>query len=129
MKLFTILFVGAALALSASAASTQSAEAGEAVFKKCMACHAIGEGAAVRVGPPLNGIVGRKAGIWPNYSYSESNKGSGITWDEATLREYLKDPRAKVPGTKMAFAGLNKPEDIDNIIAYLKQFDMDGKKK
>ena len=94
-----------------------------------MACHAVGEGAAVKVGPPLNGIVGRKAGTWPNYSYSEANKGSGIVWDEATLREYLKDPRAKVPGTKMAFAGLNKPEDIDNIIAYLKQFDLDGKKK
>ena len=129
MKLFAVLFAGAALAVSASAASAQSVEAGEAVFKKCMACHAIGEGAAVKVGPPLNGIVGRKAGSWPNYSYSEANKGSGITWDEATLREYLKDPRAKVPGTKMAFAGLNKPDDIENIIAYLKQFDMDGKKK
>ena len=129
MKLFAVLLAGAAFALSASAASAQSVEAGETVFKKCMACHSIGEGAAIKVVPPLNGIVGRKAGTWPNYSYSEANKGSGITWDEATLHEYLKDPRAKVPGTKMAFAGLNKPEDIDNIIAYLKQFDLDGKKK
>lgn len=129
MKLYAVILAGMAFAVSASAASAQSVEAGEAVFKKCMACHSIGEGAAVKVGPPLNGIVGRKAGTWPNYSYSEANKGSGITWDEATLHEYLKDPRAKVPGTKMAFAGLNKPEDIDNIIAYLKQFDMDGKKK
>ena len=116
------------LALASSTAWAQSAEQGETVFKKCMPCHAIGEGAAVKVGPPLNGIVGRKAGSWPNYSYSEANKNSGITWDEATLREYLKDPRAKVPGTKMSFAGLPKPEDVDNLIAYLKTFDMDGKK-
>ena len=129
MKMKGLILAGLAIAGTISAASAQSVEAGEAVFKKCMACHAIGEGAAIKVGPPLNGIVGRKAGTWPNYSYSEANKGSGITWDEATLREYLKDPRAKVPGTKMSFAGLQKPDDIENIIVYLKQFDMDGKKK
>lgn len=120
----------AALGLSATAAfADPSAELGEAVFKKCMACHAIGEGAVNKVGPQLNGVVGRKSGTVEGYSYTDANKNSGLTWDEATLKDYLKDPRAKVPGTKMSFAGLQKPEDIDNIIAYLKQFGADGKKK
>jgi len=76
----------------------------------------------------LNGVVGRKAGTYPDYSYSDANKNSGITWDEATLKEYLKNPRAKVPGTKMIFPGLTKDDDITNVIAYLKQFGADGKK-
>jgi cytochrome c len=76
----------------------------------------------------LNGVVGRKAGTYPDYSYSDANKNSGLTWDEATLKEYLKDPRGKVPGTKMIFPGLPKDEDIANVIAYLKQFGADGKK-
>ena len=71
---------------------------------------------------------GRKAGTYADYSYSDANKNSGITWDEATLKEYLKNPRAKVPGTKMIFPGLTKDDDIDNVIAYLKQFGADGKK-
>ncbi len=73
-------------------------------------------------------VVGRKAGTYPGYAYSDANKNSGITWDVATLKEYLKNPRAKVPGTKMIFPGLPKDEDIDNVIAYLKQFGADGKK-
>jgi cytochrome c len=81
------------------------------------------------IGPVLNGVVGRPAGSYPGYSYSDANKTSGITWDEATLKVYLKNPRAKIPGTKMIFPGLSKEEDIDNVIAYLKQFGPDGKKK
>jgi cytochrome c len=117
-----------ALAVSSSAMA-QDAAAGEKVFIKCKACHQIGEGAKNLVGPVLNGVVGRKAGTVEGYSYSEANKGSGITWDEATLKEYLKNPKAKVPGTKMAFAGLQNEADIDNVIAYLKQFGPDGKKQ
>jgi cytochrome c len=117
-----------ALAVSTSAMA-QDAAAGEKVFIKCKACHQIGEGAKNLVGPELNGVVGRKAGTVEGYSYSEANKGSGITWDEATLKEYLKNPKAKVPGTKMAFAGLQNEADIDNVIAYLKQFGPDGKKQ
>jgi cytochrome c len=101
---------------------------GEKVFLKCKACHQIGEGAKIAVGPVLNGVVGRKAGTYPDYSYSDANKNSGITWDEATLKEYLRNPRAKVPGTKMIFPGLTRDDDIDNVIAYLKQFGADGKK-
>jgi cytochrome c len=113
---------------SIGVASAQDAALGEKVFLKCKACHQIGEGAKNAVGPVLNGIVGRKAGTYPDYSYSDANKNSGLTWDEATLKEYLKNPRAKIPGTKMIFPGLPKDEDISNVIAYLKQFGPDGKK-
>ena len=118
-----------ALAASLGAAAAQDAAAGENTFKVCKACHQIGEGAKIAVGPVLNGVVDRPAGTYPGYNYSEANKNSGLVWDEATLTVYLKDPKAKVPGTKMAFAGLKKDEDIANVIAYLKQFDADGKKK
>ena len=121
-------FVAFVLAGSVGAASAQDAALGEKVFLKCRACHQIGEGAKNAVGPVLNGVVGRKAGTYPDYSYSDANKSSGLTWDEATLKEYLKNPRAKVPGTKMIFPGLPKDEDIANVIAYLKQFGADGKK-
>ena len=120
--------LGLVLLGSLSTASAQDAALGEKVFFKCKACHQIGEGAKNAVGPVLNGIVGRKAGTYPDYSYSDANKNSGLTWDEATLKEYLKNPRAKVSGTKMIFPGLPKDEDIDNVIAYLKQFGADGKK-
>ena len=116
------------IAVSTTASLAQDAAAGEKVFNKCKACHQVGESAKNAVGPVLNGVVDRQAGTYPGFSYSDANKGSGITWTEATLKEYLKDPRAKVPGTKMAFAGLTKDEDIDNVIAFLKQFGPDGKK-
>src|SRR5215469_3115266 len=118
-----------AAAISIAPARAQDAAAGETVFIKCKACHQIGEGAKNAIGPVLNGVVGRPAGSYPGYSYSDANKTSGITWDEATLKVYLKNPRAKVPGTKMIFPGLTKEEDIDNVVAYLKQFGADGKKK
>jgi cytochrome c len=119
---------GMVLAASIGAASAQDAALGEKVFLKCRACHQIGEGAKNAVGPVLNGIVGRKAGTYADYTYTDANKNSGITWDEATLKEYLKNPRAKIPGTKMIFPGLTKDDDIANVIAYLKQFGADGKK-
>jgi cytochrome c len=122
------VFAAFVLAGSAGAASAQDAALGEKVFLKCKACHQIGENAKNAVGPVLNGVVGRKAGTYPGYSYTDANKNSGLTWDEATLKEYLKNPRAKVPGTKMIFPGLTKESDIDNVIAYLKQFGPDGKK-
>ena len=122
------VFLGLALLGSLSSASAQDAALGEKVFLKCKACHQIGEGAKNAVGPVLNGIVGRKAGTYSDYSYSDANKNSGLIWDEATLKEYLKNPRAKVPGTKMIFPGLPKDEDVANVIAYLKQFGADGKK-
>jgi cytochrome c len=118
----------AAFILPLSGAHGQDAAAGEKVFLQCRACHQVGETAKNAVGPELNGLMGRKAGSVPGYSYSEANKNSGITWDEATFREYIKDPKAKVPGTKMVFPGLKDDKRIDDLIAYLKQFDASGKK-
>ena len=99
---------------------------GEAVFQKCRVCHQIGPGAKNAVGPVLNGVVGRHSGIYPDYSYSDANKNSGIVWTVAELQTYLKNPQKVVQGTKMMFAGLQKQSDIDNVIAYLQSFDKDG---
>jgi cytochrome c len=129
MKRLELAIAFLAVVASAGAANAQDAAAGEHVFIKCKACHQIGEGAHNMVGPSLNGVVGRHSGVYPDYSYSDANKNSGLTWDEATLKDYLKNPRAKVPGTKMAFVGLSSQTDIDNVIAYLKQFGPDGKKQ
>ena len=112
----------AGLGFSAQAAMAQDAAAGEKVFLKCKVCHQIGDTAKNSVGPVLTGVVGRPAGTYPGYSYSDANKNSGLTWDEATLTVYLKNPRAKVPGTKMTFPGLPSDDDIANVIAYLKTF-------
>ncbi|GGH11529.1 cytochrome c-550 [Alsobacter metallidurans] len=127
-KFTVILAAGAALALSAGSAFAQDAAAGEKVFLKCKACHQIGEGAKNGVGPQLNGLIGRHSGAVEGYSYSEANKNSGLTWDEATFKDYIKNPKAKIPGTKMIFPGIQAQGDIDNLVAYLKQFDATGKK-
>ena len=110
-------------------AQAQDAAAGEQSFKKCLPCHAIGEGAKTKVGPQLNGIDGRKSGTAEGYSYSDANKNSGITWNEAAFKEYIKDPRAKVPGTKMIFAGIKNEKEVGDLWAYLASFGADGKKK
>jgi cytochrome c len=89
----------------------------------------MGEGAKNFVGPELNGLIGRKTGSVADYNYSDANKDSGITWDEAKLKEYLANPKGVIPGTKMIFAGLPKEGDRDNLVAYLAQFDAGGKKK
>jgi cytochrome c len=111
------------------AALAQDAEAGKASFNKCLACHAIGEDAKNKVGPELNGLDGRKAGTVPDYNYSDANKNSGITWNEANFKEYIKEPKAKVPGTKMAFAGIKNETEANNLWAYISKFDKDGKPK
>jgi cytochrome c len=123
--------VGSALAVVASAGAASAAgdaAAGEATFRVCKICHRIGEDAKNFVGPELNGVVGRKAGSVPGYNYSDAMKNSGLTWDEATLTKYLRSPREVVPGTKMAFPGMQGDQDVANVIAYLKQFGPDGKK-
>lgn len=108
------------------ALSVGDAEAGATVFKRCMACHKVGPDAKKGVGPVLNGVVGRAAATYPDYSYSTAMKNSGLIWDEATLTTYLRAPRKLVPGTKMTFSGLKKPHEIADVIAYLKQFDAQG---
>jgi cytochrome c len=115
--------------MAVSGALAQDATAGKASFNKCMACHAIGEGAKNKVGPELNGIDGRKSGTAPDYNYSDANKNSGITWNEAQFKEYIKDPKAKIPGTKMAFAGIKNEKEVNDLWAFLSQYDKDGKTK
>jgi cytochrome c len=102
------------------------AENGQTVFKKCLACHQIGPTAKNSIGPSLNGIIGRPAGIYPGYAYSEANKNSGVVWNEASLAQYLPAPKDFIPGTKMSFPGLTMPQDVADVIAYLKQFDANG---
>ena len=121
----------AALFLIAAPGIAQAGDpaAGQKAFAVCKACHQVGETAKNAVGPKLNGIVGRPAGSLEGYKYSDAMKSSGLTWDEATLTEYLKNPKAKVPGTKMAYAGLKDDTKIADIIAYLGQFGPDGKPK
>ena len=124
-------FVLASVVILASAGSAlaQDLAAGETSFKKCLPCHAVGEDAKNKVGPLLNGLEGRKSGTIEGYNYTDANKNSGITWTEAEFRDYIKDPRAKIKGTKMVFAGIKSENEVTNLWAYLKQFDATGKKK
>ena len=124
------LTVAAALiAASTAAGVAQDVQKGQTVFNVCMACHAIGPGAQNKIGPELNGLDGRKAGTVANFSYSDANKNSGIVWNEATFKDYIKDPRAKVPGTKMIFAGVKNEQQVNDLWAYISQFDADGNVK
>lgn len=110
--------------LATSHAVAQDAAAGEKVFAKCKACH-VADADTNKIGPALKGVIGRKAGIHPGYKYSKPMQEAGeagLVWDEANLTAYLHDPKALVKGTKMAFPGLKKDDEIANVIAYLKQF-------
>jgi cytochrome c len=128
-KLTLIALAVIASSAAASTALAQDAAAGKTVFNKCMACHAIGEGAQNKVGPELNGLDGRKSGTVPDYSYSNANRDSGITWNEAQFKEYIKEPKVKIPGTKMSFAGIKNEKDVNDLWAFVSQYDKDGKTK
>ena len=110
-------------------ASAQDAEAGKKVFTKCAPCHSIGPGAKNKVGPELNGLMGRKAGSVEGFKYSEPMKNSGITWDETSLDEYITDPKKKIPGNKMVFPGIKDELQRGDLIAYLASFNADGTNK
>ena len=113
--------VAAAGLVSAPAFAEGDAAKGQRVFNtQCRTCHKVEKDASSPVGPTLNGLFGRKAGTLAGFEYSDAMKNSGITWDDATLAEYLKDPKAKVPGTKMAFVGLKNPAQVEDLVAYLK---------
>lgn len=124
-----VVFVALLAVAGMGQAQAQDAAAGEKVFAVCKACHQIGENAKNVVGPELNGVIGRHSGSVAGYSYSPANKNSNLTWDEETFRKYIKDPKAMVPGTKMIFAGIKDEKKINDLVAYLKQFDANGKKK
>jgi cytochrome c len=131
MKKFTLSALVALTSMTAATtgALAQDAAAGKSSFNKCLACHAIGEGAKNKVGPELNGLDGRKSGTAEGYSYSEANKNSGITWGKDVFLEYIKEPKAKIPGTKMVFAGIKNEKEANDLWAFLAQYDKDGKTK
>lgn len=114
--------IGTALAAGVPiAALGADAAKGERVFQQCKTCHTLEKGGKNGVGPNLSGVMGRKAGALEGFSYSEAMKNAGIVWDEAQLAEYIKDPKKRIPGNKMVFVGLKRQEQIDDVIAYLKE--------
>jgi cytochrome c len=130
MKKTILTFLAAVTTLAAtSPALAQEVAAGKTSFNKCMACHAVGEGAKNKVGPELNGLDGRKSGSVAGYAYSDPNKNSGITWSKETFLDYIKDPKAKIPGTKMVFAGIKNEKEAGDLWAFLAQYSADGKTK
>jgi cytochrome c len=124
-----MIMAAALLLASAGVAGAQDLAAGATSFKKCAACHDVGPTAKNKVGPVLNGLDGRKSGTVANYNYSDANKGSGITWNEESFLDYVKDPRAKIPNTKMAFAGIKNEAEAKSLWAFIKQYDAEGKNK
>ena len=130
MRFYSSALIAATFVLSSAATvQAQDLAAGEQSFKKCLPCHAVGDGAANKVGPQLNGLEGRKTGAVSDYSYSDANKNSGLVWSQAVFKDYIANPMGKMPGTKMAFPGIKNETEIANLWAYLKQFGPDGKIK
>lgn len=115
----TLAALTAAGAAQAAGAPAGDAARGKTVFARCAACHDLNTG-AIRLGPSLKGVVGRKAGTFANFSYSAGMKGKGVTWGPDTLDQFLTAPMKYVPGTRMAFPGLSNPQDRADVIAYLK---------
>ena len=121
-----LIAAAALIAASTAAGVAQDAQKGANVFKQCEPCHSIGPGAKNKIGPELNGLDGRKAGTVANFDYSDANKKSGIVWNEANFKEYIKDPGVKIPGNKMPFPGIKNEQEVNDLWAYIKQFDANG---
>ena len=122
------IFVSALFAVPGIAAA-QDLAAGEASFRKCQACHAVGAGAKNKLGPELNGLVGRQARMAEGYQYSSAVKNAGFAWDQNSFTAFVVNPRGMIPGNKMAFAGIKDRTEIANLLAYLSHFNGDGSSK
>src|SRR5712672_352906 len=125
---FYVILTAALLAESDTAPAQDSA-ADKAVFGKCQACHAVGPGAKNKLGPELNGLAGRQASAAAGYQHSPALKSAGFTWDQSTFADFMQNPRTKVPGNKMAFAGMRDQSEIARLWAYLSHFNVDGSSK
>jgi cytochrome c len=122
VSIVTSLLLTSIVMSNAAHAQAGNAEVGEDVFKKCRACHAVGAGAENKVGPQLNGIIGRKSGTVEGFNYSDANKeagAKGLVWTEEELLKYLEAPLTYMPKNKMAFAGLKDEQDRRDVVAYL----------
>jgi len=125
----TCILAAVLVIASSGVGFAQDAAAGQMVFQRmCLPCHDAGEGARIKLGPPLNGVDGRKAGTFEGFNYSDAMKAAG-TWNEAQFKDFIKAPLQKVPGTRMAFAGLREEGEINSLWAYLGSLGPDGKKK
>lgn len=118
MKLTTIA-LSTLLALTTSAFAEGDIKKGKKVFKKCAACHTVKDGKH-KLGPSLFGIFGRTAGTVEGVKYSDAMIASGIVWDQANMREFLTKPKDYIKGTSMAFGGIKKEQQMDDLIAYMK---------
>ncbi|KAK3397320.1 cytochrome c-like domain-containing protein [Sordaria brevicollis] len=102
--------------------SAGDSKKGANLFKtRCAQCHTLEAGGGNKIGPALHGLFGRKTGSVDGYAYTDANKQKGITWDENTLFEYLENPKKYIPGTKMAFGGLKKDKDRNDLITFMKE--------
>lgn len=129
IKIAVSAFALALVATGATNAYAQDVAAGEKAYAKCRACHQVGEKARNVVGPILNGLFGRKSGTVPGYNYSKANKEANIVWTPENFAEYIRNPRAAMPGNKMAFAGIKSDKEIADLTAFLMQFNEDGTRK
>ena len=118
-----------AVTISAGTLLAQDAQKGQMVFNMCLPCHSIGPGAQTKVGPGLNGLDGRHSGSAPGFDYSDANKNSGIVWNEATFKKYIQNPQGAIPGTKMIFPGVKNEQQVNDLWAYVSQFNADGSTK
>ncbi len=114
-----LLILGLALAARPGVAADPAA--GKAVFNRCHICHTLEAGGRNGAGPNLHGLFGRKAGAVEHFAYSAALKNSGIVWDEATLEKYLHDPKQFIPGTRMAFPGIESDKEVADLLAYLRE--------
>jgi cytochrome c len=113
--------IGFLSSLGTAAAQSGDAAKGERVFAQCKACHTVEKGGRNGIGPNLFGIFGSKAGAVEGFKFSDELKASGIVWDDKTMAEFLKDPKGRIPGNKMVFAGIRRPDQLNDLLAYLKK--------